>query len=230
MVSEEERQYMWQVYAPEPRMRLNLGIRRRLAPLLDNDRRRIELMNSLLFTLPGSPIIYYGDEIGMGDNIWLADRNGVRTPMQWDGTPNAGFSSAPPELLYAPVIGQPPFDYEHVNVATQRADSASLFHTLQRFIRVRKAHPVFGRGELHFLLDPQCSVLAFLRCYGDENVLALHHLSPERQSFAVDLSPFAGRVPCDLLGDGVLPAIPAGEERHAYSFSLPPYGYGWWAL
>jgi len=223
MVTEEERQYLWREYAPEPRMRLNLGIRRRLAPLVDNDRRRIELLNSLLFTLPGSPIIYYGDEIGMGDNIWLPDRNGVRTPMQWDDGPNAGFSTSPAESLYAPVITAPPYDYACINVAAQRADPGSLLHTIRHFIQVRKLHPVFGRGDLCFLLGPPRPVLAFLRSYGGATLLALHNLSDGRQSCALDLSAFIGQVPCDLLNDATLPAIGAGP----YAVELPAYGYRW---
>ena len=148
MVTSEERQFMWDFYAPEPRMRLNLGIRRRLAPLLGNDRSRIELANSLLFTLTGSPVIYYGDEIGMGDNIWLEDRDGVRTPMQWADAPNGGFSSAEPSALQDPVIDDEIFGYHRVNVEAQRNDPGSLLNRMREMIRVRKMHPAFGRGDL----------------------------------------------------------------------------------
>jgi len=191
MVTEEERQYLWAQYAPEPRMRLNLGIRRRLAPLLDNDRRRLELLNSILFTLPGSPIIYYGDEIGMGDNIWLPDRLGVRTPMQWDAGPNAGFSTAPAERLYAPVITDPVYGYQRVNVAAQRADPGSLFQTLRRMIRVRKAHPVFGRGTFHPLRPAHSAVLAYRREYAGETIVVVQNLSDREQQAVLDLTGLA---------------------------------------
>ena len=175
MVTEEERQWMWQEYAPEPRMRLNLGIRRRLAPLLDNDRRKIELANSLLFTLPGSPILYYGDEIGMGDNIWLPDRNGVRTPMQWDASSAAGFSSAPVEQLYAPLIDTPAFPLARVNVAAQRAEPGSLFNTLRQMLAVRQAHPLFGRGSLLWAAS-DVRIAAYWRTYQNERVLVIQNL------------------------------------------------------
>jgi len=226
MVTEEERQYMWAGYAPEPRMRLNLGIRRRLAPLLDNDRRRIELMNSLLFTLPGSPIIYYGDEIGMGDNIWLPDRNGVRTPMQWDAGPNAGFSEADPDQLYAPLIDDPVFGYRQVNVAAQRVDPGSLFNLLRRFISVRKAHLAFGRGDLAFLEPPNQAVLAYLRSFQGETILAVHNLAAEPQEAALDLAAFAGARPLDLLSGETLDAVETGPFR----LLLPAYGYRWLKL
>jgi maltose alpha-D-glucosyltransferase/alpha-amylase len=175
MVTDEERQWMWQQYAPEPRMRLNLGIRRRLAPLLDNDRYKIELVNSLLFSLPGAPIIYYGDEIGMGDNIWLPDRDGVRTPMQWEDTQGAGFSSA--EKLYSPLIDQPPYGYQSVNVASQRADPVSLWHAIRRMIELRKAHPALGKGKLEWLETGSHEILAFKRSHVDDEIIAVHNLS-----------------------------------------------------
>lgn len=185
MVTEEERQWMWQQYAPEARMRLNLGIRRRLAPLLNNDRQLIELANSLLFSLPGTPIIYYGDEIGMGDNIWLPDRNGVRTPMQWDASPSAGFSSS--TQLYSPVIDMPPFDYPTVNVATQRADSASLWHTIQRMIQRHKQHPALGEGDFTWLDSGKKAVIAFYRSTEGERILTVHNLSNQSQHVELDL-------------------------------------------
>jgi maltose alpha-D-glucosyltransferase/alpha-amylase len=175
MVTEEERQWMWQQYAPEPRMRLNLGIRRRLAPLLDNDHRLIELANSLLFTLPGAPIIYYGDEIGMGDNIWLPDRNGVRTPMQWDASTSAGFSHA--TNLYSPVIDSSPFDYPSVNVATQIADPSSLWHAIRRMVQLRKEHADLAEGDLTWIEVGSNSILAYLRSSPDERILVIHNLS-----------------------------------------------------
>ena len=175
MVTEDERQWMWQEYAPEARQRLNLGIRRRLAPLLDNDRRLIELANSLLFTLPGAPIIYYGDEIGMGDNIWLPDRNGVRTPMQWDASPSAGFSDA--RRLYSPVIDTAPYSYQTVNVAAQKTDPSSLWHVMRRMIQLRKEHSLLGMGELTWVETGQAEILAFYRKSNSKRLLLIHNLS-----------------------------------------------------
>lgn len=177
MVTEQERQWMWKEYAPEPRMRLNLGIRRRLAPLLNNDRRLIELTNSILFTLPGAPIVYYGDEIGMGDNIWLPDRNGVRTPMQWDGSTSAGFSRA--TNLYSPVIESSPYDYHSVNVATQRADPNSLWYAIHRMIRLRKEHPSLAKGELAWIDGGTHAILAYYRSSPEERLMVVQNLSPE---------------------------------------------------
>jgi len=214
MVTEEERQYMWAQYAPDPRMRLNLGIRRRLAPLLGNDRRKLELMSSILFTLPGSPIIYYGDEIGMGDNIWLPDRAGVRTPMPWDAGPNAGFSSAPPDKFYAPVIDDPVYGYRRVNVAAQRADPGSLFHFIRRLIALRKEHPCFGRGTFELVDAGNPAILAYRRAYEGERVLALHNMSDAAQAGAVDLASDA----VDLL---------TGETHSPGRLILNPYQYLW---
>lgn len=185
MVTEEERRWMWQQYAPEPRMRLNLGIRRRLAPLLDNDPQRIALANSLLFTLPGAPIIYYGDEIGMGDNIWLPDRNGVRTPMQWDDSPSAGFSES--LQLYSPIIDTPPYDYPTVNVAAQMADPSSLWHVIHRMIQLRKRHPVLADGELTWIETGRPAVMAFIRSNSQDRILALQNLSSTTQSIQLGI-------------------------------------------
>jgi maltose alpha-D-glucosyltransferase/alpha-amylase len=182
MVTPEEREFMWQTFAPQPRMRLNLGIRRRLAPLLGGDRRKIELLSSILFTLPGSPTLYYGDEIGMGDNIWLDDRDGVRTPMQWDGGQNAGFSAAPPEKLYASPVDDERFSYLSVNVAAQRADPDSLWNTLHRMIAVRKQEPAFGCGECQFLPIENRAVLGLVRTCDGQRALALHNLSANPQT------------------------------------------------
>jgi len=223
MVTDEERQWMWQEYAPDPRMRINLGIRRRLAPLLDGDRNKIELLYSVLFTLPGTPIIYYGDEIGMGDNIWLHDRDGVRTPLQWNAQANAGFSSAPTENLYAPVITNAPYNYQQVNVAAQQADPHSLWHTVQHFIAVRKAHPVFGRGSSEFLTSTNKAVLTLIRADADETVLALHNLSPESQTCELDLSRWQGAQVKELLVDQSFAGISSGP----YNVSLKPYGTYW---
>ncbi len=226
MVTEEERQWMWDFYAPEPRMRLNLGIRRRLAPLLGNDWRKLELMNSLLFTLPGTPILYYGDEIGMGDNIWLPDRHGVRTPMQWTDGPNAGFSSAPGDRLYAPVIDDPVFGYRQVNVARQRADPGSLFHTIRRMIRVRKGSRAFGRGGLRFLEPADRAILAFLREWDGERILAVHNLAGQTRQAALELGEFAGIEPVEMLSGAKWPRIRDG----AYPVTLEPYAYRWLRL
>jgi len=226
MVTPEDRAFMWNFYAPEPRMKLNMGIRRRLAPLLDNDRRRIEVANSILLTLIGSPFIYYGDEIGMGDNIWLNDRDGVRTPMQWDTGPNAGFSAAPAERLYSPVIDDAIFGYQQVNVAAQREDDGSLLHWMQHALRIRKQHPVFGRGTLNFLEPYNSTILAYVRSDGAQTILVFNNLSAELQQVTVDLRAYRGKVPCDLLTDVVWDSI-GGTP---YTFAIAPYGYGWLVL
>ncbi len=230
MVTPQERDYMWRVYAPEPRMRLNLGIRRRLAPLLDGDRRKIELLNSLLFTLPGAPILYYGDEIGMGDNIWLDDRDGVRTPMQWDAGPNAGFSTAPPQALYSPPIDDERFGYLHVNVAAQRADPHSLWHSIRKMIAVRKLHPAFASSACDFLPLENAAVLALVRPDAHETIVALHNLSPFAQGLHIDLSQIrtgASLAPGmhlnDLLQGGGLP----GDMGSGSLVTLQPYEYRW---
>jgi maltose alpha-D-glucosyltransferase/alpha-amylase len=185
MVTEDERQWMWQQYAPEPRMRLNLGIRRRLAPLLDNDRHKLELANSLLFSLPGAPIIYYGDEIGMGDNIWLPDRDGVRTPMQWDASPSAGFSRA--TQLYSPLIDQPPYGFQTVNVQAEKDDPVSLWHAIRHMIVLRKAHPVLGEGELDWIETDSPAILAFRRHSSEETLLLVHNLGENSQEVTLHL-------------------------------------------
>ncbi len=235
MVTEEERQFMWDFYAPEPRMRLNLGIRRRLAPLLENacacgpgagDRARIELANSLLFTLPGAPVVYYGDEIGMGDDIWLPDRDGVRTPMQWDDGPNAGFSTADPDDLYLPVIDDETYGYEQVNVKAQRDDSNSRLNQMRQMIRARKAHPALGRGEIRFLDVENVSVLAYLRTHGDETLLIVNNLSSEPQRVELDLGTFAGEQPVDLMTSETL----APCSSAPYRLDLARYEYRWLRL
>ena len=237
MVTEEERQFLWDFYAPQPRMRLNLGIRRRLAPLLENDRARIELANSLLFTLPGSPVVYYGDEIGMGDNIWLEDRDGVRTPMQWSTAPNAGFSAvprlSPPQVagmgrvaLYCPVITGETYGYRRLNVEAQYADPGSLLNRIRKMIRVRKAHPAFGRGDCRFLMPENRTVLACLRACDQEIILTIHNLSSDRQTVKLDLTAFAGTPPTDLLSGESLPPLGAT----AYRVELKRYQYHWLRL
>ncbi len=226
MVTEEERQFLWDVYAPHPRMRLNLGIRRRLAPLLENDRARIELAHSLLLTLPGSPVLYYGDEIGMGDNIWLEDRDGLRTPMQWNDGPNAGFSTAAPDKLYAPLIDDETYGYRRVNVQAQQADPASLLNRLREMIRVRKAHPAFGRGAIRFLTPPDPAILAYLRSYGEETILVVHNLSPEPRQVALDLGDWTSARPRDLFGGAELPPVTSAP----YALALARHQFRWLGL
>jgi len=226
MVMEDERQYLWGFYAPEPRMRLNLGIRRRLAPLLGNDRERIELANSLLFTLPGAPVVYYGDEIGMGDDIWLDDRDGVRTPMQWSAGRNAGFSLAEAEDLYCEPLDDEVYGYERVNVVAQRADSGSLWQRVRQMIATRKGHPALTRGEIRFLETENKAILAFTRSQGGETVLAVHNLSDEPVEVALDLGEYQGSEAVDVL-DGAAPS-PVGEGP--YVLELERYGYRWMEL
>ena len=223
MVTEEERQFMWETYAPEPRMRLNLGIRRRLAPLLDNDRRRIELLNAILFSLPGSPIIYYGDEIGMGDDIELGDRNGVRTPMQWNDGLNAGFSPAPPDTLYAPIIDDETYGYQRINTAAQEADPDSLLNWMRRLIRLRKPRTVLARGDLEMLEPENEAVLAYLRTGEDGRVLVVANLTGAPQTATLDLPDDVGTTPHEVFSDAAAPPI----HGPAYEVSLPPYGYRW---
>jgi maltose alpha-D-glucosyltransferase/alpha-amylase len=226
MVTPEERQFMWDFYAPEPRMRLNLGIRRRLAPLLGNDLRRIQVANSMLLTFIGSPFLYYGDEIGMGDNIWLHDRDGVRTPMQWDDTPNAGFSTAPPEKLYAPVITAPPYGYTQINVRSQESDPASLLSWMRTALAVRASHPAFGRGRLTLLRPDQLCILAYLRQYQDETILVLNNLSAQPQLFSIEWEPFANHRLVDLFTAQEPTATPSSTRR----FELEPYAFRWLKL
>jgi maltose alpha-D-glucosyltransferase/alpha-amylase len=226
MVTPEERAFLWDFYAPEPRMRLNLGIRRRLAPLLNNDRRRIELANSLLFTLPGTPVIYYGDEIGMGDNIWLPDRNGVRTPMQWSAGVNAGFSAAPADRLYSPVIDDPAYGYRAVNVAAQQADPRSLYHTVRRMIQVRKEQPCLGAGAFHLVETGQPAVFAYRRTLGSDSVLVINNLSGWRQGVALDIEvPQAHRLR-DLISGDVVPP----ERWQTTPLQIDSFQYLWLKL
>lgn len=230
MVSDRERDYMYQTYASDPRMRVNVGIRRRLAPLLDNDKEKLRLMLSLLLSMPGSPILYYGDELGMGDNIYLGDRNGVRTPMQWSPDRNAGFSRADPERLYLPPIMDPVYGYQSVNVEAQSRDAASLLNWMRRIIEVRKAHRVFGRGSLSFLEPGNRKILAYVRELetkdGSESVLCVANLSRSAQPVELDLSRFQGRVPIEMLGKTPFP--PIGELP--YLLTLPGHGFYWLLL
>ena len=232
MVTNDERDYMYLAYSADPRMRINVGIRRRLAPLLDNNRHRIELLNSLLFSFPGTPILYYGDEIGMGDNIYLGDRNGVRTPMQWTSDRNAGFSRAVPARLYAPVIMDPIWGYQAVNVEAQLSDQSSLLHWTRNMIALRKLFQVFGRGTLEFLNPENRKVLAYIRRYDREDgtppetVLCVANLSRFAQPVSLDLSQFANMVPVEMLGYVPFPII----NTTPYALTLSPYSFLWLEL
>ena len=226
MVTDVERDYLWSTYANDPRARINVGIRRRLAPLMDNDRRKIELMNSLLLSFPGTPILYYGDEIGMGDNIYLGDRNGVRTPMQWTPDRNGGFSRADPAKLYAPMIMDPVYGYEAVNVEAQSRSLSSLLSAMKRLISVRKSTLAFGRGSMTFIRPANRSVLAYVREYKGEVILCVANLSRSAQATELDLSAWKERVPLEMLGRTRFPAI--GELP--YMITLAPYGFYWFEL
>jgi maltose alpha-D-glucosyltransferase/alpha-amylase len=226
MVSEEERDLMWRVYSPDRRARLNLGIRRRLASLMENDRRRIELLFAMLLSLPGTPVVYYGDEIGMGDNIFLADRDGVRTPMQWSNDRNAGFSRANPQSLYLPVVVDPQFHYETVNVEAQQANPNSLLWWVRDMIRRRKRHPVFGRGSIEFLAPDNEHVLAYLREGEGETILVVVNLSKHSQFVELDLSRFDGKGLVEMVGRASFPTIASTP----YPLSLGPYGFYWFVI
>ncbi len=226
MVSDRERDYMYNFYAHDLRARINVGIRRRLAPLLENDRRKIELLNSLLMSMPGTPIVYYGDEIGMGDNIFLGDRDGVRTPMQWSPDRNGGFSRADPASLYLPAIMDPLYGFDAVNVEAQSRSSSSLLNWMRRLISVRKRHRSFGRGVLRFLYPGNRKVLAYLREYDGETILCVANLSRASQPVELDLKEYIGRVPVELIGHSSFP--PIGELN--YFITLPAYGFYWFQL
>jgi len=226
MVTNDERDYMYIAYSADPRMRINLGIRRRLAALLDNNRRRIELLNSLLLSFPGTPILYYGDEIGMGDNIYLGDRNGVRTPMQWNADRNAGFSTAVPARLYSPVIMDPVWGFQAINVEAEQGDPSSLLNWMRNMIALRKLFSVFGRGTMKFLEPSNRKVLAYLRQYEDESVLCLANLSRFAQPVDLDLSELEGMVPVEMLGYVEFPTI----GRQPYRFTLAAYSFLWLEL
>src|SRR6187551_1162352 len=226
MVTDSERDYLWQAYATDRRARINLGIRRRLAPLLEHDRRRIELMNCLLLSMPGTPVIYYGDEIGMGDNIRLGDRDGVRTPMQWSPDRNGGFSRADWNALALPTIQDPLYGYETVNVEAQSRDPFSLLHWMRRMLTVRRSHAAFGRGTLRFLYPKNRKVLAYLREYQNETILCVANVSRTPQAVELDLSEFVGRVPVELNGGSFFPPI----GQLTYLLTLPPYGFYWFVL
>jgi maltose alpha-D-glucosyltransferase/alpha-amylase len=226
MVTDEERDYLYNEYAKDRRMRLNVGIRRRLAPLLDNSRRRIELLHAMLFSLPGSPFIYYGDEIGMGDNIYLGDRDGVRTPMQWSPDRNAGFSKADFEKLYFPAINNPVYGFQSVNVESQMRYDTSLLNWMRQMILLRKQHHVFGRGTVRFVAPENRKIFAFVREHDAETVLCIFNLSQFAQPVELDLSEFEGRAPVEMLGKTRFPVITAG----AYQLALSPWGFYWFRI
>jgi len=226
MVSDDERDYMYLAYSADPRMRVNVGIRRRLAPLLENNRRRIELLHSILLSFPGTPFIYYGDEIGMGDNIYLGDRHGVRTPMQWSADRNGGFSRANPSRLSSPVIMDPVFGYEAVNVEAQRDDPSSLLNWMRQMIKLRRVFKVFGRGSIEFLSPSNPKIVAYVRRYEDERVLCVANLSRFAQPVSLDLPQLQGVTPIEMLGYVEFPKIGSGP----YCLSLGPYGFFWFEL
>jgi maltose alpha-D-glucosyltransferase / alpha-amylase len=226
MVTDEERDYMYSEYAKDPRMKLNLGIRRRLAPLLDGGRGEIELMHAILFSLPGSPVIYYGDEIGMGDNVFLGDRDGVRTPMQWTGDRNAGFSRADWAQLYLPPLMDPVYGFQAVNVEAQLRISTSMLRWLHRMVALRKEHPVFGLGDYEPLENDNDRIFAHVRRYADEIVICVHNLARSAQAVQLDLSRWEGLVPEEMLGRSRFPAI--GELP--YLLTLGPRGWFWFRL
>src|SRR5215471_11553768 len=226
MVTDVERDYLWSTYATDPRARLNLGIRRRLAPLMENDRRKIELMNSLLMSLPGTPVIYYGDEIGMGDNVFLGDRDGVRTPMQWTPDRNGGFSRCDPARLYLPPIMDPVYGYQAVNVEAQRSNPSSLLNWVKRLIAIRRGQRAFGRGTLKFIYPRNRKILAYLRQHEGDTILCVFNLARSPQAVELDLSAFKGHKPIELMGRSSFPRI--GELP--YLMTLQAYGFFWFAL
>jgi maltose alpha-D-glucosyltransferase / alpha-amylase len=226
MVTDEDRDYMYREYAKDPRMKLNLGIRRRLAPLMDSGRRRLELLHSLLFSLPGTPVMYYGDEIGMGDNIFLGDRNGVRTPMQWTPDRNAGFSRADYARLYAPVIADTVYGYQALNVEAQEANPGSLLNWVRELIRVRKQHPALWMGKLRFVNPTNRKVMAFVREAPEETLLCICNLARGAQPAELDLSGWQGWTPIELFAETPFPPI---TER-PYQLSLGAYGFYWFLL
>src|SRR6266508_638053 len=226
MVTDSERDYLWQTYAIDQRARLNLGIRRRLAPLMDNDRRKIELLNGLLLSMPGTPVIYYGDELGMGDNFYLGDRDGVRTPMQWSADRNGGFSRADPQRLYLPPIMDPIYGYETINVEAQQKHANSLLNWTKRMIAVRQSHKAFGYGNLTALRPRNRKVLAYLREYEGEVMLCVFNLSRAAQAVELDLAAQKSKVPIELTGRSAFP--PVGTLP--YMLTLPAYGFYWFSL
>jgi maltose alpha-D-glucosyltransferase/alpha-amylase len=226
MVTDVERDYMYDEYAVDKAMRINLGIRRRLAPMMENDRRRVELLTGLLLSMPGTPIIYYGDEIGMGDNVYLGDRNGVRTPMQWNGGWNAGFSTADPERLYSPLISNPVYGYQAINVDSQRRSAHSLLSWTKSVIQTRNAFRVFSRGSIEFLNPSNHRVLAYVRRLGEEKVLIVNNLSSSAQAVELDLQMYKRHIPIEMFGRNLFPRI--GDLP--YLLTLGPYQFYWFRL
>jgi maltose alpha-D-glucosyltransferase / alpha-amylase len=226
MVTDDERDYMYLAYSLDPQARLNLGIRRRLAPLVGNSRRRIELLNALLLSLPGTPILYYGDEIGMGDNLYLGDRNGVRTPMQWTSDRNGGFSRADAARLYSPVLMDAVYGYQAVNVEAEESDTASLLYWMRNMIRLRKQFKVFGRGSIEFLSPANRKVLAYVRRYREDIILCVANLARSVQPAELDVSAFAGLIPVEMLGYTEFPVIGTAP----YFLTLGPSGFYWFEL
>jgi maltose alpha-D-glucosyltransferase/alpha-amylase len=225
-LTQEERDYMLNSYGFDPQMRLHSGIRRRLAPLLENDRRRLELLYALLFSFPGTPILYYGDEIGMGDNVYLGDRYGLRTPMQWNGDRNAGFSRADPARLYLPPVMDPTYGYQAVNVEAQQRHASSLLNWFRRMIALRRQWPAFGRGSLELLAVSNRRVVAYIRRYDGDVILCVVNLAGTSQFCELDLAPFRGNVLVELMGRTIFPAI--GEQP--YFLTLAPYGFYWFSI
>ena len=226
MVSADERDYMYLAYGQDPRAKLNVGIRRRLAPLVDNSRRRIELLHSLLFSFPGTPVVYYGDEIGMGDDVSRADRNGVRTPMQWSADRNAGFSRAEPGRLYGLPVSDPVYGYQAVNVEAELKDPSSLLHWMRNTISLRKLFKAFGRGSMEFLASPNRKVLAYVRRHEEDVILCVANVSRFAQPVELDLSAFEGWVPVEMLGYTDFPSV----GKPPYFLTLGPYGTYWFEL
>jgi maltose alpha-D-glucosyltransferase/alpha-amylase len=226
MVTDEERDYMYEEYAKDPRMKINLGIRRRLAPLLEGGRDEIELMHAILFSLPGSPVLYYGDEIGMGDNVYLGDRDGVRTPMQWTGDRNAGFSRADWAQLYLQPLMDPVYGYQSVNVEAQLRTPTSLLRWLHRFIALRKEHPVFGLGTYEPLRPDNPRIFAHVRRWEEDIVLCVHNVARSAQAVQLDLSDFEGMVPEEMFGRTSFPAI----GGLPYLLTFAPRGFFWFQL
>jgi maltose alpha-D-glucosyltransferase/alpha-amylase len=226
MVTDIERDYMYDEYATDKTMRINLGIRRRLAPMMENDRRRIELLNGLLMSMPGTPIVYYGDEIGMGDNIYLGDRNGVRTPMQWNGGTNAGFSFADPERLYSPLISNSVYGYQVVNVDSQRRFNHSLLSWMKALIKTRNSYRVFSRGTMEFLRPSNHRVLAYIRELGNEKILVVNNLSSSAQAVELDVQRYKGYIPIEMFGRNLFPRF--GDLP--YLLTLGPYQFYWFRL
>ena len=226
MVTDEERDYMYAEYAKDPRMKLNLGIRRRLAPLMDNGRQEIELLHAILFSLPGSPVLYYGDEIMMGDNVYLGDRDGVRTPMQWTGDRNGGFSRADFARLYLPPLMDPVWGYQATNVEAELRTPTSFLRWLHRFIALRKQHPVFGLGTYEALEPENPRIFAHIRTWEDDVVLCVHNVARSAQAVELDLHEYEGRIPVEMFGQSQFPRI--GELP--YLLTLAPRGYFWFQL